>query len=57
MDEINISEMIEKELEEGWLETMNSELHGDHSNLNEDFRWFSKWEVLGLQQKFAMFTA
>lgn len=38
MDEINIQEMIEKELEEGWLETMNSELHGDHSNLNEDFR-------------------
>ena len=38
MDEINISEMIEKELEEGWLEAMNSELDGDHSNLNEDFR-------------------
>ena len=38
MDEINISEMIEKELEKGWLETMNSELHGDHSCFNEDFR-------------------
>ena len=38
MDEINISEMIEKELEEGWLETMNSEFHGDHSCFNEDFR-------------------
>ena len=38
MDEINISEMIEKELEEGWLETMNSELHGGNSCFNEDFR-------------------
>ena len=38
MDEINISEMIEKELEEAWLKDMETELHGDHSNLNEDFR-------------------
>lgn len=38
MDEINIQQMIEKELEEAWIKTMNSELHGDHSNLNEDFR-------------------
>ena len=38
MDEINIQQMIEKELEEAWTKTMSSELHGDHSNLNEDFR-------------------
>ena len=38
MDEINISEMIEKELEEAWIKTMNSEFYGDHSSFNEDFR-------------------
>ena len=38
MDEINISEMIEKELEEAWLKDMEAELHGDHSCFNEDFR-------------------
>lgn len=38
MDEINISEIIEKELEEAWIKTMENELHGDHSCFNEDFR-------------------
>ena len=38
MDEINISEMIEKELEEVWIKTMNSEVHGDHASFNEDVR-------------------
>lgn len=38
MDEINISEMIEKELEDAWLKDMQAELNGDHSSFNEDFR-------------------